>query len=301
MARYGFVWAGAHAAVDEAERLGVDSLWVGGHITFRAPTSEPVARLATLAALSSTLTIGTSIVILPLYPPALLAKQFADLDRWTGGRLVMGIGVGGEYPPEFSACQVPLSERGPRADEAMNVIRRLWTGEQVSHRGPYFPMDCNRIDPPPCQAGGPPIVVAGRREAAMRRAALLGDGWFPYLYSPKRYAASAEAIREMAGDAGRDLAGFRWMVFAFVHVDRDGSRARRDAAAILSRRYGRPMDDLVDRVAVVGDPDQVAATLGEFVDVGVEHVVLAPLMSADETDMMAAIVENVLAPLRGAR
>src|SRR5262245_60559290 len=145
-------------------------------------------QLARLSALTERVRIGTSILLLPLYAPAIVAKQVADLDRATGGRVTLGVGIGGEYPQEFRACQVPVAERGRRTDEAIPLLRALWSGEERTHDGRYYPMDAVRIHPPPAQRGGPPIVVAGRREPAMRRAARLGDGWMPYLYSARRYA-----------------------------------------------------------------------------------------------------------------
>ena len=288
--RIGLVWTGDASFVTAAEAAGVDSLWVGGHIAFRNPSPEPVIRLAQLAALTTRVTIGTSIVILPLYMPAVLAKQVGDLDRMTGGRVVLGIGVGGDFPPEFSACQVPLVGRGQRADEAIGVIRRLWTGAPVDHDGPLFPMQGVRMEPT-SSPGGPPIVVAGRQPVAMRRAAALGDGWMPYLYSPRRYAASRTTIEELAAAAGRDLTGFEWMSFSFVHVDGDGGRARRDAADILSGRYGSDMTELLDRVAVVGDPDEVAGQLDDLVAAGARHLVLAPLSGGERIE----VAEQLLA------
>jgi alkanesulfonate monooxygenase SsuD/methylene tetrahydromethanopterin reductase-like flavin-dependent oxidoreductase (luciferase family) len=128
----------------------------------------------------------------------------------------------------------------------------------------------------------------------MRRAAALGDGWMPYLYSPQRYAASRATIEEIAALEGRDLTGFEWMSFAFVHVDADGGRARRDAAAILGTRYGRDMTDLLDRVAVVGDPDDVAGQLDELVAAGARHLVLAPLHGGERIE----VAEELLAITR---
>ena len=182
--------------------------------------------LARLAALTERVKIGTSILLLPLYPPALVAKQIADLDRATNGRVILGVGVGGEYPQEFRACQIPIKERGRRTDEMIPLIRRLWTAEEITHEGRYYSMQDVRIHPAPVQAGGPPIVVAGRQEPAMRRAATLGDGWFPYLYSPRRYAASVETVEQAAAEAGRDLSAFEWYVFVFVNVNPDGDTAR---------------------------------------------------------------------------
>jgi alkanesulfonate monooxygenase SsuD/methylene tetrahydromethanopterin reductase-like flavin-dependent oxidoreductase (luciferase family) len=216
-------------------------------------------------------------LLLPLYPPAVVAKQIADLDRATGGRITLGIGVGGEYPGEFRAAQVPLAERGARADEAIPLLRTLWSGATVSHEGRFFTMEDVRIHPPPVQTGGVPIVVAGRRPVAMRRAVLLGDGWMPYLYSPRRYAESVTTIREIATREGRDLQGFEWFAFVFVAIDDDGDRARASAVEFLGGAYASgDFPAMIRRVAAAGTPDEVATTLQAFVDAGARHFVFTP-------------------------
>ena len=224
--RIGLVAGGDARRTSALEDLPIDSLWVGGHVASRNPSPEAMMSLARLAALTERVKVGTSILLLPLYPPALVAKQIADLDRATNGRVVLGIGVGGEYPQEFRACEVPIKERGRRTDEMIPLIRRLWTAEEITHEGRYYAMEDVRIHPAPVQAGGPPIVVAGRKEPAMRRAATLGDGWFPYMYSPRRYAASVETVKQAALEAGRDLGAFEWYVWVFVNVNPDGDAAR---------------------------------------------------------------------------
>src|SRR5690606_20055824 len=109
----------------------------------------------------------------------------------------------------------------------------------------------------PLQEGGPPMVVAGRSEAAMRRAALLGDGWFPYLYSPRRYAASVEKVRAFAAEEGRDLTGFGWYVWVFVNVAPDGDAAREQAARSMGGTYDQDFRPMVDSVAAAGTPAEV--------------------------------------------
>lgn len=280
--RIGLVAGGDARRVAALEQLPVDSLWVGGHIASRNPTPEAMMGLARLAALTERVRVGTSILLLPLYPPALVAKQIADLDRSTGGRVTLGVGVGGEYPQEFRAMQVPMEERGKRADEAIPLLRRLWTAEPITHEGRWYAMDDVRIHPAPVQEGGPPIVVAGRKEVAMRRAARLGDGWFPYLYSPRRYEASVATVRATAAELGRDLTGFGWYVWVFCNIDDDGDAARQAAARSMGGTYDQDFGPMVDRVAAAGTPDEVAAKVGAFHDAGARHFVFSPATGGDD-------------------
>jgi probable F420-dependent oxidoreductase len=279
--RVGMVAPNSAAAVRAAEDMGVDSLWVGGHISSPNPGADPVTWLARLVEQTRAVEIGSAVLLLPLYPPAIVAKQFADLDRASGGRLTLGVGVGGEYPQEFSALQVPLRERGRRTDEAIGLIRRLWTAEPVTHPGPFFPMTDVQIQPGPVRPAGPPIVVAGRQEPALRRAALFGDGWMPYLYSPRRYRESVARVRELAAAAGRDLAGFAWMTYVPVCVDDDPLAARRRAAAFLGGTHRQDFERIAARVAAAGTVDDVVARLGEYVTAGAQHVVMLPCERSD--------------------
>jgi alkanesulfonate monooxygenase SsuD/methylene tetrahydromethanopterin reductase-like flavin-dependent oxidoreductase (luciferase family) len=151
----------------------------------------------------------------------------------------------------------------------------------VNHHGRFFAINDVRIHPSPMQPAGPPIVVAGRKSAAMRRAALMGDGWMPYLYSPERYAASVAEIRRHAAGIGRDLSGFQWNAFVFVNVDDDRGRARAEAAAFFGGTFKQDVTSFLDRVAAVGTPAEVAARLAEYVAAGARHLLIAPTSSRD--------------------
>jgi probable F420-dependent oxidoreductase len=280
------------AALEDA----VDSLWVGGHVASRNPSPEAMMGLARLAALTERVQIGTSILLLPLYPPALVAKQIADLDRATHGRVVLGIGVGGEYPQEFRACQIPITERGRRTDEMIPLIRRLWSAEEITHEGRYYSMEDVRIHPAPVQPGGPPIVVAGRKEPAMRRAATLGDGWFPYLYSARRYAASVETIKEAAAENGRDLSAFGWYAFVFVNVHPDGDTAREQAARSMGGTYNQDFAPMVDSVAAAGTVDEVTTKLQAFYDAGARHFVFAPATAGADPQPVTDLLFGEVVP-----
>jgi len=273
----GFVAPADGTVVRALEDAGAVSFWVGGHLASVNPSPEAMMWLARLAEQTRSATIGTATLLLPLYPPALVAKQIADLDRATGGRVALGIGIGGEYPADFAAVEVPIKERGSRADEAIELLRRFWTAEPVEHEGRHFRFDGVRIHPPPCQAGGPPIYVSGRRDPAMRRAARAGDGWMPYLYSPRRYAESVERVRAVAGELGRDLTRFEWLVYLMVAVDDDADAARRGAAAFLGSTYRQDFDAMLDHVAVAGTIDDVGERLAAYVDAGARHLILCPV------------------------
>lgn len=129
----------------------------------------------------------------------------------------------------------------------------------------------------------------------MRRAARLGDGWMPYLYSPRRYAESVETIRQVAGDDGRDLSDFEWFAYVFVNVHPDGDRARDEAARFLGDTYQTgDFQAMLERVAAVGTSDEVTATLQAFVDAGARHFILVPASREDSTQTVERLFGEVL-------
>ena len=276
------------------ESLPFDALWVGGHIASPTDAPEVMMQLARLAALTTRVRIGTSALLLPLYPPAIIAKQVADVDRASGGRVILGIGVGGEHPEEFDACGVPVQERGRRTDEAIPLLRRLWSGEKVTHRGRFHSIASVRLGPPPLQPGGPPIVVTGRSPAAMRRAGTLGDGWMPYLYSPERFAKSVIEVRAAAERSTRELHDFSWMAFVCTNLCENAAEARADATAFFGASFGQDVGPFLDRVAAVGSPEQVATRIDEFIDAGADHIIVAPSTSRDPLAMAQLFATEVM-------
>jgi probable F420-dependent oxidoreductase len=283
------------------ERLPVESVWQGGHVLPPTHTGEAITRLALMTAWTERVRVGTAVLVLPLYQPVIVAKQLADLDVWSRGRVSVGIGVGGEFAHEFEAVGVPRAERGRRTDEAMEVLRLLWSGEKVTHHGSYFDLDGVELRPvaPAADAASghtirPPLIVSGRKEAAMRRAARLGDGYMPYFVSPEAYARSVETIRASAREAGRDLAGFEWLLYAYCSIRRDGDRARRDVTSFLGRAYGDKPDAMLQRIAPAGTPEQVAERLQAYVDAGARHIVVAPASHEDTLEVVELAAREVL-------
>jgi probable F420-dependent oxidoreductase len=196
-----------------AEALGFDSVWVHdhvfnvGHVFDRIggrPYYEPLTLLSYVAARTERVRLGTSVLVLPYHNPIRLAKTAATLDVLSGGRLVMGIGVGA-IENEMEAMGTAFKERGAFTDEAIAVMRALWSQEDPRFDGRYSRFAGMKFSPKPRQTPIP-IVIGGVSRAAIRRAARVGDGWQPLGMSPEALAQGLAALREEARAAGRDVA-----------------------------------------------------------------------------------------------
>ena len=253
----------------ELEAAGFDYATAGEHVSFNVPAGNSFISLAVAAGATSRIKLMSTIVLAPLYPPALLAKLGAALDVASGGRYHLGVGIGGEIPAEFRACGIAVGERGARTNEALEIIRLLWSTDRADFSGRFNEFDgvtiSPRRDPPP------PIWVSGRAEAAMRRAARFGDGWLPYMYTPEMLADSMSTIASMRerGDAVR--AGL--FIWGCVHEDADVARTM--AIESLSKTYAQDFSRLVGKYAFAGTPDDVVARLRQFADAGAGTVIVS--------------------------
>ncbi len=276
--RFGTIGAldarGARETTARVEALGFDSLWVGDHVAFPLPILDPLLQLAQAAAFSERLSLGTSVYLLPLRHPTLVAKQIATLDLLCDGRLVFGVGLGGEFPLEYAACNVPLRERGARMSEAIPLLKRLWSGEPVDSAGPFYPFPAVQLLPRPRQAGGPPIWCGGRNEAALARVGRMGDGWIGYALDPARFRSSLEAIAKAASQASRRLERFGSAHLLFVRIDDAFETSLDHATAHLSRRYAMDFRRAAQRYAALGRPADVAARISEYQRAGLRHVIV---------------------------
>jgi probable F420-dependent oxidoreductase len=279
-----FVWPMPLEQAQRAEELGFDSLWISEHMLFFVPTFDAITVLAAFAARTQRILLGSAVLLLPLRHPTVVAKEVASLDIISNGRIILGVGVGGEFPREFVACGVPVKERGRRTDEAIEVMRRLWSESGVNHEGRFFRLEDANMQPKPIQKPGPPIWIAGRSEAAIKRAARMGDGYMPYLFSPERYRDSLEKLSAFAQQQGRDPTSIEPGMYQFICVADTYEEARQRAVQDLSIRYNQPFDRIVDRYCVLGTPDQCAERLGEYVEAGVRHLILVPISSSRGLD-----------------
>lgn len=268
---------------ERAEELGFDHFWVNDHVSWAHPLIDPVVLLSAVAARTSTIGLATGVFLLPLRSPAATARAFAGLDYLSGGRVILGVGVGGEFEADFAAAGVPIRRRGARTDASIRLLREFWRGGEVSWNDADFSFDGARVLPTPVK-GDIPVIVGGRSDAALRRAASLGDGWMPYLMSPDRVSEGVARLTALAPH--RSL---RVIAHVFVYLDSDMIAARNRAVEYLSAQYHRDMTGTVDRCVPFGSVDSVGGQLAEYIEAGVTDVVIRPLAPPDH--LLASLEE----------
>ncbi len=276
---------------ERAEGLGAGAVWVGDSVLAK-PRLEPLATLSALAAATETITLGSAVYLPNLRHPVNVAHQTATLDQLSGGRLALGVGVGGgpAVRREHEQMGVPFARRGAMLDEALAVVTALWSGGPVDHDGEFFHLEDASIGFQP--ASDPPIYVASKefdpREGFPRRIreriANYADGWLPSApfstdisYSPETYAAGLEAVRGFVADAGRGPDAFDPAYYLDVVVD-DTERAALSRAREFVTTYYTGVDDLTDEQVrqrgVFGPPERVRKHLERYADAGVRSFVL---------------------------
>jgi probable F420-dependent oxidoreductase len=274
--------AGVADLARRIEAAGFDSIWAGDHISFHIPIMESLTLLSYVAAVTTRVRLGTGIYLVPLRHPTTSAKVTSTLDVLSGGRLTLGVGVGGEFPPEYEACGIPVSERGPRTDEGIEVMRRLWTENKVAHEGKHFRFGPVSLDPKPVQEGGPPIIVGGRKEPSFRRAGRLGDGYISHMCSAEQYRDNMASIARHAVDAGRKDVAFESSAFLFTVLDDDYEKALDRAAGLLQMIYNRPFRDAAQKYCLLGKPEDCLEQLQGFARSGARHFVFSMLSDPSE-------------------
>ena len=288
--RFGAQLSGAHPPPRQlelarrVEALGYDSVWTGDHVSFHNPLYESLTLLAAYAAITTRIRLGTAVYLLALRPAAIAAKVTASLDALSGGRLIFGVGVGGENPKEFEVCGVPHKERGARVTEGIDAVRALWRDSPASFAGRFTRFDKVSIDPKPVQQPGPPIWIGGRSDAALARAARQGDGWMAYVVHADRYAQSTAKIREEADRAGRTLDGFVNSHLAFVTIGSDYEKARDTWVRLLSKRYAQDFGPLAAKYGIIGTAAQCAEQLERFIAAGCSTFVMNPICDNEDTE-----------------
>jgi len=283
--KLGIALEGIRSAVELArlaariEELGFDSLWTPDHIAYSQPICDPFQVLAIAADATTRIRLGTGVYLLPLRHPTHVAKMAASLDWLCGGRLTLGVGVGGEFAAEFAACETPRAERDARADESIPILRALWRGAEPPREARFFRVPPLSLAPPPVQSGGPPIWIGGRSDAALRRAAQLGDGYLGYFLDAAGIRSRMERIREWRGAAPIASA-----LMSFARIERDGAGALARARRRLGALYGSQTESAAARFGIVGTIETCRARVAEIAAAGVEHLLFSPIADGGDLD-----------------
>ena len=284
----------AGAFLARAEQAGIDHICCGDHVSFFGGLGfDGLVQATALAMLHPTLPVYTGVYLLPLRHPVLVARQLADIARLAPGRLIFGVGIGGEDRHEVSSCGVDPATRGRRMDESLAVVRQLLTGKPVTFHGAFLDVDETVIAPVP--AGEIPIIVGGRSDAAIRRAGRLGDGWLGIWNSPGRFAAAVEMAAEEAARAARPRRPRRHAMQVWCGLADSRQAARACLAPAMEAFYQLPFERF-ERYCPYGTAEDVAGFLAPYAAVGCAEFNLIP-QSPDPGQAIAgtAAVKRLLA------
>ena len=252
-----------------AEELGFDSVWASEHVFNVSyvydrigdkPYYEPLTVLTYVAAVTSTIGLGTSVLVLPYHNPIRLAKVAATLDVLSGGRVMLG-GGGGVIEEELEAMGSPFAERGAISDEMIAVMKELWTKDDPSFLGKYHSFSGMKFTPKPVQKPHIPIIIGGTSKAAVRRAARSGTVWHPTALSPQALAEGMDYLNEHAVKAGRDPS---------------------EISVSISAAIGNTHNH--NRYSLGEDPEEILERSQKYQEMGLERLVVSP-NTRDQTQL----------------
>jgi alkanesulfonate monooxygenase SsuD/methylene tetrahydromethanopterin reductase-like flavin-dependent oxidoreductase (luciferase family) len=292
----GLLNQGRDAAMEYLARVGdagIDYVCCGDHVSFFGLGFDGLVQATALAMLHPTLPVHLGVYLLPLRHPVLVARQLADFAQLAPGRLVLGVGVGGEDRHEVSVCGVDPATRGSRMNECLAIVRQLLDGSAVSFHGAFFDLDEAVIAPAP--AVPIPIIVGGRSDTAVRRAGRLGDGWLGIWNSPERFAAATALAADEAARTGRPGPPSRHAMQVWCGLAESKQAARACIAPVMEAFYQLPFERF-ERYCPYGTADDVAEFLTPYVDAGCAEFNLIP-QSPDQDQAVAGVaaVKKLLA------
>jgi probable F420-dependent oxidoreductase len=280
MSRIGFSFVNPAPQIDSlyvanfarrCEEVDAHSFWVLDRIVY--DNLEPLTVLAAAAAVTTKIRLGTSVLLAPTRQPAILAKTAATLDFLSGGRLILGIGVGSREP-DFAAVHVPFEHRGSRAAETIQLMRKLWTGTPVSHEGKFFRLNNVTVGPKPLQSPHPPIWMGGGgTEPALKRIARLADGFICGSSAIPNFASIWSKIENFAQGIGRNSADIERAGLTFMALDDNRTRAVEACGAYLERYYGSVRVD-IEKTYLVGSPESCAEKINAFLQCGLSTLII---------------------------
>ena len=288
--------SGFYQIAEHAEALGFDSVWVGDSLTAK-PRIDALTMLAAVGARTQRVRLGTAILLAALRHPIVLAYQLASLDWMTQGRVDLGVGFGRRNDPamehEFEILGLDPGARLKMSEESIQVMRRLWRENDVSHAGAFARFEHVTLEPKPVQPGGLPIWLASNNfESGLKRVARLGDGWLNNIKRPETYRECWEKIRAYAIEAGRNPDAIEPGLYFTLAAG--GKDAVLEGQTFLARYYSRSYEAVADSMlCVAGSWNEVIDGLEKYIDAGARTVVLR-FAASDQVGTLKACAESLV-------
>ena len=275
-----------------AETLGYDSLWLQERVIGDFTMLEPVTLLSYVAAITSKLRLGTSVILLPLRNPVQLAKAYSTLDVMSSGRAVMGVGLGGGHLGSHEDVFGYTREgRVTRFTEAVQIMKLLWTEPKASFQGRYWSFKDISMEPKPMQKPHLPIIFGGHHENALHRAVKYANGWMGAGSSSSgSFIRESARIRIFLDEAKRDPKTFHFAKRVYLAVDNDKARGERRIREWFSKRYKNA--DLGPKVSIWGSSAECTETIQELVSAGAQQIVFNPMF--DETEHLEICAKEIM-------
>lgn len=275
-----------------AETLGYDSLWLQERVIGDFNILEPVTLLSYVAAITTTLRLGTSVILLPLRNPIQLAKAYSTLDVMSGGRAVMGVGLGGGHLGSHEDVFGYMRDgRVTRFTEAVQVMKLLWSEPRASFRGRYWNFKDISMEPKPMQKPHLPVIFGGHHENALRRAVRYADGWMGAgSSSSASFTRESIRIRDFLDQAKRDPATFHIAKRVYLAVDNDKARGEGRIMEWFAKRYKNA--DLGPKVSIWGSSAECTEKIQTLVDAGAQQIIFNPMF--DEMEHLEICAKEIM-------
>jgi probable F420-dependent oxidoreductase len=280
--------ATVRTVAQRAEALGFRDLWVTENTLDAVSSFDPISLLTYAASVTTTIRVGASVVVLAIHSPLMVAHQWATLDYVSGGRAILGVGLGRDH--HYRQFEVPQEGKVARFREEVALIKALWTQEKTSFHGRFYNLDDEMMQPKPVQKPHLPLWMGVGHPNAVRRTAELADGWMGSGGSRiRQFGESVPILKEALAARGRDPENFPISKRIFMAVDENAETARRQLDRWFTEVYHDPPG--TDTSGIHGTPEQVRERLEEVVAMGANHLMLNPVSNyVEQTEALAEVV-----------
>ena len=281
---------------ETVERLGYDSVWVGDSITSK-PRLEPLTIMAALAARTQRVKVGTAVMLTALRHPVHLAHALATIDNISNGRVILGAGAGrGDnqmYIDEHSAVGIPVAERADRMEEGIRLLRALWTEEQVTSEGGYYPLQNVALEPQPLQQPLPIWVSSNWVQRGLRRVAELGDAWITNVPSVDLFNKCWDRVQENSVKIDRDPESMTRALYISVNLNEE-DLALEEGDQFMQAYYSRPYSAVSQQLlCVFGPPEKCIESIQRYREAGATYFIVR-FASPNQTEQLARFTRDVL-------